>query len=52
MEGGKLKPEDSWVLVHVACRVLGMGHLRRLGVAVRENDGLITLSRENTDAQT
>ena len=50
MEGGKLKPEDSWALVHVACSVLGMGHLRRLGIAMREN-GLITLSREKTDGQ-
>ena len=50
MEGGKPKPEDSWALVHVACSVLGMGHFRRLGIAMREN-GLITLSRENTDGQ-
>lgn len=51
MEGGKPKPEDSWALVHVAWSVLGMGPLRRLGIAMREN-GLITLSRENTDSQT
>lgn len=51
MEGGKAKPEDSWALVHVACRILGTGHLRRLGIAMRENGGSRMLSRENTDGQ-